>query len=126
MAKQSIFFRQSGVLKKLNTDEIILMEAADNYVKFYLDDRTFTVRITLSAALKRLPAKQFLRVHRSFAVSVDYINEIAKDSLLLRDVRAEIPVSKEHYPKIIKQIVIMDAKPPKTNGKKAATKTPLS
>jgi DNA-binding LytR/AlgR family response regulator len=110
MSNQAIFFRHNGALKKLNIDEIIVMVAADNYVKICVKENYFTVRTTLEAALSCLPPEKFLRVHRSYAVSIDYINKIDKDSLfLIDDKETEIPISRQYYQEIIKQIVILDA-----------------
>jgi DNA-binding LytR/AlgR family response regulator len=113
MSRPCIFFRHSGALKKLNIDEIIFMEARNNYVKFYFHGGHFMVRSTLDAVLSRLPGNDFLRVHRSFAVSIDYIDEIAKGVIALKDFQDGIPVSRQHYPEILKQIIILDAESPK-------------
>jgi len=115
MSKQYCFFRDRGGLKKINIDEIVCMEITDNYIKFFMNElnEPLSVRATLSAALSKLPANQFLRVSRTYAVSIDHIDEITKDSIVLINVKDHIPVSKEYYPEIIKQINILDAEPPK-------------
>ena len=109
MLKESIFFRHKGVLKKLNINNIVVLEAADNYVKFFTDEGTFTVRITMDAAVKSLPSTKFVRVHRLYAVSIKDINTISNESLTIRDFENEIPVSKQYYLKFLKRIKILDA-----------------
>jgi DNA-binding LytR/AlgR family response regulator len=113
MSAHSFFFRQDGALKKLSLDEIIFIEAANNYVKFHKQGGHLMVRTTLDAALSRLPKNQFLRVHRSFAVSVDHIELIAKSVIVVKNFKDGIPVSRQHYPGLIQQIVILDGETPK-------------
>jgi DNA-binding LytR/AlgR family response regulator len=109
MLKESIFFRHNGVLKKLNVNDIVILEAADNYVKFFTDEGIFMVRITMDAAVKSLPPTKFVRVHRLYTVSIKDINTISNESLTIRDLKDEIPVSKQYYSKFLKKIKILDA-----------------
>ncbi len=125
MIKQYIFFRHKGALKKLDIDEIVLMEAADNYIKIIGMENFFTVRISLEAALKRLPSKKFIRVHRSYVVSLDYIESIDKGYVLLGDKESSIPVSRQYYQKLSRQLVILDAETSSTKKRNQAVKTLL-
>jgi len=109
MLKECIFFRHNGALKKLNIEDIVILEAANNYVKFFSEEGIFMVRITLDAAVKSLPPTKFVRVHRLYAVSIKDIDTIGKDLLKLKDVKSEIPVSKQYYSKFLKSIKILDA-----------------
>ena len=109
MFKQYIFFRHKGALKKLDIDEIVVMEANDNYIKIIGLENFFTVRISLETALKRLPSKKFIRIHRSYVVSLDYIESIDKESVLLGDKETMLPVSRMYYQKLSRQLVILDA-----------------
>jgi DNA-binding LytR/AlgR family response regulator len=112
MLTPNIFFKNKSALEKVNVDEIVLIEAKKNYIKFWLTEKNYVVRSTLQAALSQLPEKQFLRVHRSWVVSVNYIGKINRESLLLIDFETEIPVSRQHYKEIIKQIIILETEPP--------------
>jgi DNA-binding LytR/AlgR family response regulator len=117
MLTPCIFVRHKGALEKVNIAEIVLIEAKKNYIKFWLTEKNYVVRSTLQAALSRLPEKQFLRVHRHWVVSVNYIGKIERQGLFLIDLETEIPVSRQFYPEIIKQIFILDTEGP--NKKKS-------
>ena len=112
MLTPSIFFKHKSALEKVNVDEIVLIEAKKNYIKFWLTEKNYVVRSTLQAALSQLPEKQFLRVHRSWVVSVNYIGKIKRESLFLIDFETEIPVSRQHYKEIIKKIIILETEAP--------------
>ncbi len=123
MIKQYIFFRHKGALKKLDIDEIVVMEANDNYIKIIGMENFFTVRISLEAALKRLPSKKFIRIHRSYVVSLDYIESIDKGSVLLGDKETTLPVSRQYYQKLARQLVVLDAETSSTKKRNQAVKT---
>jgi len=107
MSKRPLFLRLDGALKKINPDEIIFLETARNYVKFHSLKNTMLVRITLDDALKQLPQDEFVKVHRFFAVSVNYIDEIGADVLTLTGIKDAVPVSKKCYAELIRQINIL-------------------
>jgi two-component system LytT family response regulator len=109
MLKEFIFFRHNGALKKLKVDDIVVLEAANNYVKFFSEEGIFMVRITLEAAVKSLPSTKFVRVHRLYAVSIKEINTISNEFLTIKDLKDQIPVSKQYYSKFLKKIKILDA-----------------
>jgi len=112
MLTPCIFFRHKGALEKVNIAEIVLIEAKKNYIKFWLAEKSYVIRSTLQAAMNCLPEKQFIRVHRSWVVSVNFIGTIEKERLFLIDYETEIPVSRQIYPEIIKQITILDTETP--------------
>lgn len=109
MPKQHFFYRKDGLLKKMNLNEIIFIEASNNYTKFHAPDNMHYVRITLDAALNLLPENKFLRIHRSFAVSVDHIDLLGRDSVSFDSIPdLELPVSKKYYAQFIEKVVILD------------------
>lgn len=125
MTKQYVFFRHKGALKKLDIDEIVVMEANDNYIKIIGMENFFTVRISLEAALKRLPSKKFIRVHRSYVVSLDYIESIDKGYVLLGDKETSLPVSRQYYQKLSRELIILDAETSSTKKRRQTVKSLL-
>ena len=60
----------------VRTDEVDWFEAAGNYVRLHVGDRSHLIRSTMSAIEERLDPQQFVRIHRSTIVNVDRIKEI--------------------------------------------------
>ncbi len=114
--KKMIFFRRKNVLKQLDTDSVYLLEGFKNYVRFHIYEQVevFTIRTTLEIAIAQMPKNKFIQVHRSYAINTDFIDEFNRETLKLKYVRGEIPVSKVFYPEMIKRIVILDAESQKT------------
>lgn len=114
MNSKPFFFMDDRVLKRMDVNEIIYLEASNSYVKFFYhlgkdkkDDKFYLVRTTLDSALKKLPKNQFVQIHRSYAVALDLIVEIASDVLALKSGHGIVlPVSKQHYPGLLQKIEI--------------------
>jgi DNA-binding LytR/AlgR family response regulator len=101
-ADDFIFLRADRTDHKVHLLEIRYVEGYGNFVKVHLDRGTLLVAKTLTAVEEALPKDLFLRVHRSFIVSLDRIVEISKTSLHIEDV--EIPVGRS-YRRHVAQVV---------------------
>ena len=78
-------------LNKINYNDIIYIEGLDDYVKINLiDGSKITARTSMKSILEKLPEDQFMRVHRSFIVSIKKIKSIQNKVLYLEDI--DIPI----------------------------------
>lgn len=73
---QRIFLRSNKKYIQVVLDDILYMESAGNYVKVYTREGTITIREKITDVLLMLPQKDFLQVHKSFAVALKHINSI--------------------------------------------------
>lgn len=78
-----LFIRDSNVVRKLNLDEITYAEAMGDYVKLHTHNKFYAIHTTLKAVEERLPPDQFLRVHRSYIVSIGKIDTIKDGALIV-------------------------------------------
>src|SRR5213076_645011 len=60
----------------VRTADVDWIEAARNYVRLHVGDRTHTVRTTLAALEARLDLERFRRVSRSALVNLDRVREV--------------------------------------------------
>ncbi|GAB3426101.1 LytR/AlgR family response regulator transcription factor [Niabella aquatica] len=79
---------------KLPLHEIIYLEAMQDYTKVVTEKKNYLTLTTLTGFLEKLPAEQFVRVHRSYAVACCKINRIAGNSIICGDVA--IPIGKTY------------------------------
>jgi DNA-binding LytR/AlgR family response regulator len=108
MSTRWAFFKDHDQLKKLAIDEIFLLEVTNNYVKIFIAPGGIVmVRSTLEALLRLLPDKQFVRLSRTYAAGVEYIEYITKDSLRILGLDHEIPVTKHYYEKLREKLLIL-------------------
>ena len=77
----SIFLRIDGELRQLQLDRLLCVEGMKDYVKFHIEcERSpWVTHMTMSAAEELLPASQFMRVHRSYIISLSHIRRIDRN-----------------------------------------------
>jgi DNA-binding LytR/AlgR family response regulator len=72
------FVKSGNEQIKLMLDDILFVEATGNYVSYVLNNKKILSRATFSETQLTLPAKQFIRIHRSFLVNIDKIDKADK------------------------------------------------
>lgn len=73
-----VFIRDNGMLKRITLDDILYIEAMGDYVKIFTSQKFHAVHTTLKNMEEKLPPAKFLRVHRSYIVSLDKIETISE------------------------------------------------
>lgn len=93
-------FKSEGRVVFLKPDEIVWVEAADNYILLHLADASrLIVRETLTAVEDRLGSTDFARVNRSALVRLDCVRELQPTfhgdyTVILRDGATRLPLSR--------------------------------
>jgi len=82
-SEEFIFIRDSNIVRRLRLDDILYAEAMGDYVKLYTPGKFYAVHTTLKTVEERLPASQFLRVHRSYLVALSKIDTIQDGALVV-------------------------------------------
>ena len=98
---QHIFVRADYSLQKIMLDEIMCIEALDDYLKIYINNqKTIVARMTMKAMLEKLPSTEFMRVHRSFIVPIKKVESLRNKTLQLGD--KKIPVGNSYEEEVLK------------------------
>lgn len=101
------FVWQNKLLKRIDPGQVMYLKTEGNYTKIFLSDQTYyLVRSSLSGALKKLPPEMFIKIHRSLVASIYFIDDIAKDHLIVGG--GPIPVSRKYYKTAIRQLNIIE------------------
>lgn len=99
---QYLFVRADYSLIKINIADILYIEGLDDYLKIYIkDQKTIVTRMTMKAMASKLPANEFVRVHRSFIIPLKRVESVKNKSLILGG--QEIPIGnsyEEHFHKV--------------------------
>lgn len=72
----NLFVKVNGAIAKVDTREILWIEALGDYITIHTPEKRYTVHSTLKAIEARLDPEKFLRVHRSYIIAIDTINAI--------------------------------------------------
>ena len=81
--QEFVFVRDNGVLKKIDLDDILFMEAMGDYVKIFTGSRFFIAHTRLRSIEQKIPAEKFLRVHRSFIVALNKIEKVEEGVIVI-------------------------------------------
>ncbi|MBC2845634.1 LytR/AlgR family response regulator transcription factor [Winogradskyella flava] len=88
----SIFVRHNNSMVKVDINDILYIEAERNYCRIYSKNKEYLLVTTLKDMDEKLPRKHFLRVHRSYIVSISKISELANGHIVVG--KKAIPISK--------------------------------
>ena len=84
----------------VRTSDVDWMEAARNYVRLHVGDRTHVLRTTLSALEQRLDPERFRRVSRSALVNLDRVRELQPwfhgDAIVILESGARLGLSRRY------------------------------
>ncbi|GAA4160118.1 LytTR family DNA-binding domain-containing protein [Chryseobacterium ginsenosidimutans] len=78
-----LFVRDSNITRRLKLDDIFYAEAMGDYVKFYTREKMFAIHGKMKTAEERLPKDNFIRVHRSYIVSVGKIDTVQDGGIMI-------------------------------------------
>ncbi len=79
-----IIIRADRKLYKINCDDLIYVEGQKSYVTLHTLEKKITALITLKELEDKLPSGQFIRIHKSFIVSVRYITALEGSLIEIR------------------------------------------
>lgn len=97
------FVRCDRKFEKVFFRDLSYVEGLQNYVVLHVGDRKLMTYITLTSLENQLPKDQFLKVHKSFIISVAHVKAIEKDEIILDNVR--IPISRALHDDVVRQIL---------------------
>ncbi len=88
--KQRLFLKGDKKHHQVAFADILFVEAFGNYAKVYLENEMIVTHEKLSTFEQLLPSDEFIRVHKSFVISIDRINLIEGNRIKISD--HEIPI----------------------------------
>ena len=81
-------------------NDILFVEAYGNYLKVHTNEKVYVVRDTMHDMEDKLPENKFLRIHKSFIISIPKIESVSGNRTYIN--QQEIPVG-EMYKLALKQ-----------------------
>jgi DNA-binding LytR/AlgR family response regulator len=92
---QYIFIRADYNLVKIALNEIIFIEGLDDYLKIHrYGQQPVVARMTMKSMLEKLPANDFIRVHRSYIISLKRVEQIRNRMIVIGG--EEIPLGNSY------------------------------
>ncbi|MBK6642908.1 MAG: LytTR family transcriptional regulator [Bacteroidetes bacterium] len=79
-----MFIKENSLLSKVPHENIRYCEALGDYVKIHVFDKTHVVNSTMKNIEDKLRSnRQFMRVHRSFIINLNYLENIESESAIV-------------------------------------------
>lgn len=98
-----LVYAEYRMIKILFTD-ILYIESMDDYIKIYLKDGRFILTLlSLKKVLERLPAQEFIRIHRGYIVPIKEVVSFLGRKLRISN-GMELPVGETYLSALLKWI----------------------
>ncbi len=102
--KEFLFVKSEYKQLRIKLADVLYFEGLKDYIKIWIKDnkKPILTLMSLKSLEEELPSTQFMRVHRSFIVSLDNIDVIERSQIIINDRR--ITVSEHYKPKFLEFI----------------------
>lgn len=97
-----IFVRSDYQLVKINLSDILYIEGLKDYVKIFTGPKPIFSHQNLKSIEGKLPAKDFIRIHKSYIISINKIEVIQKNFVIVGG--NEIPIGDSYREQLYKVI----------------------
>ena len=103
------FIRNNSTLIRLNYEDIIWIEALENYIVLYTNDEKYTIHFTMKAIMDQLPGNIFFRIHRSYIVNKNKIDLIRTNTIEVKTLAGKqtLPIGKSYRELLLNEINLL-------------------
>jgi DNA-binding LytR/AlgR family response regulator len=99
-----------GKMTKVDFADIVYVEGLKNYVSIQtLDDRVVTL-LNIKDLEERLPARHFMRVHKSYIVSLDKIRALDGNQIFLKGMNTFVPLGDTYRAAFFEALQVMGSR----------------
>lgn len=97
-----IFVRSDRKMIRINFSEINYIESFSDYLKIHLNDTIIITRETITNIEAKLPRRDFIRIHRSFIVSMNNIDSFTNEFIEINN--KAIPISRSYKKEVLARL----------------------
>ncbi|WP_452602275.1 LytR/AlgR family response regulator transcription factor [Pontimicrobium sp. MEBiC06410] len=98
-----IFLKVNKKLVKVNLNDILIIESLKDYIKVITTLDDYVVHKSLTTITEELPQSNFMRVHRSYTISINKIDAI--EGNVIEIANRKIPIGR-NYQKLTKERIL--------------------
>jgi DNA-binding LytR/AlgR family response regulator len=97
------FIKCDSKYERIYFKDILYVQALENYVNIYTSKKKYLTLLNLKSVEENLEKQSFIKVHKSYIVSIDKIDAIENNDILIQNSR--IPVSRNFRDEVIERVV---------------------
>lgn len=100
-----IFIKKGNIIVKVNKSDVLWIEGLGDYVTLNTEKEKFIIHSTMHAIEQKFASNEFIRVHRSFIIRIDRINNIEDNCISYYD--KFIPIGKTYREAVFKRLNLL-------------------
>lgn len=85
-----------GKMVRIDFKDIIYIEGMKNYLSINTAEESIVTLLNIKDLEERLPTKDFMRVHRSYIVSLSKIKALDGNQILCKNIKAHVPLGETY------------------------------
>lgn len=97
-----VFLKVDGSMIKVRNSTIEYVEAMGDYVKVVTSEKNYVVHSTMKAFVAKLPENDFLRIHKSYILNINKVEEVV-DSYAIGEY-FNLPISRSNKKQLMQRI----------------------
>lgn len=102
-AKESILVKSGSQIFQIAITDILYVEGAGNYMTFYTKTGRVMALMPMNDILKMLPSKTFMRIHKSYIISLTHVDIIEKARVIINKIPIPVGITyREHFAQIMR------------------------
>lgn len=102
--KDGIFIKHKSKFVKVMLDDLLFIEANDNYATLHTHNNQYVLKTTLKTLQESLPGF-FWRVHRSYVINLHHIKSFDAEEAVVGS--KTLPVGKSYFPELLEKLKIL-------------------
>lgn len=99
-----IFVKSNTQLIKLNTKDIYYIEALKDYVNIVTLSKKYMIHSTMKSINEKMASRDYVRIHRSFIIRMEYIKKIDHTDLYMDDIQKPFPIGGSYRSDLLRKI----------------------
>ncbi len=96
------FIKCNQKIEKIKVADVLYIEGMSNYVIVHTAQKKYVTYLTFKAIEEQLPQNVFIRIHKSFLVSLNAVKTIDGNELKLENI--SLPISKNYKEEVLAKI----------------------
>ncbi len=102
-SEQYFFVKADNKLIKIFFNEILFVEALQNYVTIHTASKKYITYLTFKSIEEYLPADQFIKCHKSYIISASKLTSIEGNELIIGN--NHIPLSRNNKEEVLEKLL---------------------
>jgi DNA-binding LytR/AlgR family response regulator len=103
IAADYFFIKADNRLVKIEFDEVLYVEALQNYVTIHTTSKKYMTYLTFKSVEEYLPAEKFIKVHKSYIVAASKIDSIEGNDIRIG--AQHIPISRNQKEEVMERLL---------------------